>query len=232
MFRRKNRPYQPSRNKLDTAINAILDEAINVDAEKAPEHLRLVLLKENPMWKLPERRVARYLKRHLKARESPQAEEIDADLDEQTVFTTISTATATKDSVTIPGIAKNESIPENSTEETSPVVVSDSNDGIETEGTDDNTEEEADNNKAGEVEPDDTTTTKKEEDKDENIEEKEEVPVSSGDDVVSEIKVDAVAAVGQEETTAVPRDVSEIYVDDNDGESGKDCQCFGSCVIS
>jgi len=208
------------------AINEILDQAINVDAEEAPEHLRLHLLKENPMWKLPEKRVARYLKRHLKARESPQAEEIDADLDEQTVFTTLSTATATKESANIPGIAKNESIPENATEETTPVVVNDSNDDVGTEGTDDNTEEEADK-----VEPDDTTT-QKEEDKDENTQEKEQVPASCDDDDVSELKVDAAVAVDQEETTAVPRDVSEIYVDDNDGESDKNCECFGICVIS
>ncbi len=42
---------------------------------------------ENPQWKLPERRVARYLKRQLKARKDPLADEIEADMDEETVYT-------------------------------------------------------------------------------------------------------------------------------------------------
>ena len=70
-------------------------------------------MKENPNWKLPERRVARYLKRHLKARKSPKADEIEADMDEMTVYTTLSTATVSKDSGAIPSIANNNSIPEN-----------------------------------------------------------------------------------------------------------------------
>lgn len=227
MFKRKNKTFQPSRNKLDVAINAILDQAINVDSDKAPEHLRLVLLKENPDWKLPERRVARYLKRHLKARESPKAEEIDADLDEQTVYTTISTATASKDSVAIPSIAKNDSIPENPAGET-PEEVNNSNDDVETEGTEDNTDEEPDNSKADEFEPVDNH---KEEEKDENDEEQEQVPTSSDDLVNSEVKVDA--EVAEEETAVETRDVTEAYVDENDGESGKDIECFGfPCVIS
>ena len=72
------------------AISNILDQAINIDSKQAPKQLTLLLQKENPLWKLPERRVARYLKRHLKARKVPQADEIEADLDEMTVFTAFS----------------------------------------------------------------------------------------------------------------------------------------------
>lgn len=54
--------------------------------------MRSILIKENPLWKLPERRVARYLKRHLKARKNPTADDIDADEDEVTIFTTTSAA--------------------------------------------------------------------------------------------------------------------------------------------
>mmetsp|Transcript_9932 Transcript_9932/g.12509 ORF Transcript_9932/g.12509 Transcript_9932/m.12509 type:complete len:229 (+) Transcript_9932:183-869(+) len=228
MFRRKNKSFQPSRNKLDVAISAILEQAINIDSEKAPEHLRLVLLKENPDWKLPERRVARYLKRHLKARESPKAEEIDADLDEQTVYTTISTTTTSKDSVTVPSVAKNDSIPENSPEENPVEETDNSNDG-DTEGTEENTDEDPDN-KADNFEPVDT---KEKEGKDEN-DEIEEVPASSDDLVDSEVKVDVDAVVAaQDETTVEARDVTEAYVDDNDGAQGQDIECFGlACVIS
>mmetsp|Transcript_191 Transcript_191/g.260 ORF Transcript_191/g.260 Transcript_191/m.260 type:complete len:218 (+) Transcript_191:71-724(+) len=90
MFRRKDRPHQPSRAKLDLAINDVLDKAVNADSDKAPGQLRLLLIKEHPLWKLPEKRVARYLKRHLKARKDPVADDIDADMDEDTVYTTMS----------------------------------------------------------------------------------------------------------------------------------------------
>jgi len=230
MFRRKNQPFQPSRNKLDVAISSILDQAINVDSEKAPEHLRLVLLKENPNWKLPERRVARYLKRHLKARKSPKADEIDADLDEQTVYTTMSTATVSKDSSTIPPIANNDSIPEDGPEEKTEETNEGSND-VHTEGTDENTDEEADN-KSDEFEP---VGAEKEEQKDENDE--NQVPTSSDNIVDTEAVVNTEVTpketeveVEQIKSTEV---LDEVYVDDNDGGKSQDIECFGfPCVIS
>jgi hypothetical protein len=161
MFRRKNHPYQPSRQKLDLAISAILDQAINIDSEKAPQQLRIVLLKENPMWKLPQRRVARYLKRHLRARQSPDAENIEADMDEETVYTTLSTQSnhtlSKEEGKTEIPLPNNGSIPEddvnadaNTNENTNapregtgePIS---SNDGVNTEGTEDNTDDETDN---------------------------------------------------------------------------------------
>lgn len=77
--------------------------------------MRLLLIKENPLWKLPERRVARYLKRHLKARNRPEAAEIEADIDEETVYTTVSTMSTNTESnrqTTAPSIVLNNSIPE------------------------------------------------------------------------------------------------------------------------
>lgn len=64
-----------------------MDKAVNADSENAPKQLRAILLAENPMWKLPERRVNRYLKRHLKARSDPLADIIDVDMDDETVYT-------------------------------------------------------------------------------------------------------------------------------------------------
>lgn len=64
-----------------------MDKAINADSENAPKQLRAILLTENQQWKLPERRVARYLKRHLKSRKNPLADQIEADMDEETVYT-------------------------------------------------------------------------------------------------------------------------------------------------
>lgn len=126
--------------------------------------LRIVLLKEKPMWKLPQRRVARYLKRHLRARQSPDAENIEADMDEETVYTTLSTQsnhTLSKEGKTEIPLPNNGSIPEddvnadantneNSYENTDapregagePIS---SNDGVNTEGTEDNTDDETDN---------------------------------------------------------------------------------------
>ena len=90
---------------------------MNIEAEKASEHLRTLLIKENPLWKLPDRRIARYLKRHLKARKSPLADDIEADMDESTVFTTMSTQTSTRDMENIPSILNDQSIPEDEVEE-------------------------------------------------------------------------------------------------------------------
>jgi len=64
-----------------------LDKAVNADSENASKQLRTILLLQNPQWKLPERRVARYLKRHLKARNNPVGDQIEVDMDEETVFT-------------------------------------------------------------------------------------------------------------------------------------------------
>jgi hypothetical protein len=113
--RNKNKPHQPSRSKLDAAISNILDQAVNVDSDKAPEQLRLLLIKENPLWKLPERRVARYLKRHLKARNRPEAADIEANEDEETVYTTasaVSTNTDLNRPSTAASLALTNSIPE------------------------------------------------------------------------------------------------------------------------
>ena len=44
--------------------------------------MRLILTEQNPDWKLPERRVAKYLKRILKSRKDPSADNIDANVDE------------------------------------------------------------------------------------------------------------------------------------------------------
>ncbi len=48
---------------------------------------------EHPEWKLPQRRVAKYLKRQLKDRKDPKFEEIDADLDEASIYSSTSTST-------------------------------------------------------------------------------------------------------------------------------------------
>jgi len=44
--------------------------------------MRLILTEQNPNWKLPERRVAKYLKRILKSRKDPRADSIDANDDD------------------------------------------------------------------------------------------------------------------------------------------------------
>ena len=70
-----------------------MDQRVDFDSKEAPQKLRLMLLEENPKWKVPERKVARYLKKQLKARNNPKAEEIDADIDEETTYTNISKQT-------------------------------------------------------------------------------------------------------------------------------------------
>ena len=82
-----------------------MDQGVDFDSKKAPGQLRLRLLEENPKWKLPERRVARYLKKHLKARKNPRAEEIDADIDEETAYSTLSKqTTSTNYSAIVPSL--------------------------------------------------------------------------------------------------------------------------------
>jgi hypothetical protein len=231
MFRRKNQPYQPSRHKLDLAISAILDQAINVDSDKAPQQLRLVLLKENPMWKLPERRVARYLKRHLKARQSPKADEIDADMDEQTVYTTVSTNTITKDSTPPPAIVNNTSIPENTVPEGNLNGIPNETDDDGDAGGAVSKADEGVENKAG-----DTI-------KDEGVDENEEKTDKVGDEpTLDSIKDDVVAVDSKsrtmdgtpdEDTGKSQEDEKEIYADDNVGVQDEGIVCFGQvCVIS
>lgn len=77
-----------------------MDQGVDFDAKDSPRQLRLALMKENPKWKLPERRVARYLKKQLKARDNPKAEEIDVDIEEETVYTNISKSTKSTTSKT------------------------------------------------------------------------------------------------------------------------------------
>lgn len=232
MFRRKNQPFQPSRSKLDVAISAILDEAINVDSEKAPEHLRLVLLKENPNWKLPERRVARYLKRHLKARKNPKADEIEADMDEMTVYTTLSTATVSKDSGAIPSIANNNSIPENGPDEKTDETDEVKND-VDTEGTADNNDEEA-ANKPDAVQPVDADEEEQEQQDENNQDQVSTSPEDVVDiEVIVETKDVSEEAAREAEEIKTPESLDEVYVDDNDGGKDQDRECFGgSCVIS
>lgn len=64
-------------------------KAINVDSKNAPKQLYLILSTEHPEWKLTERRVAKYLKRLLQSRHDPSHQEIDADLDEVSVYSEV-----------------------------------------------------------------------------------------------------------------------------------------------
>jgi hypothetical protein len=70
-----------------------LYQAINADSANAPKQLHLILTTEHPEWKLPERRVAKYLKRQLKERNNMNYKQIDADLDEVSLYSTVSTST-------------------------------------------------------------------------------------------------------------------------------------------
>mmetsp|Transcript_19290 Transcript_19290/g.28119 ORF Transcript_19290/g.28119 Transcript_19290/m.28119 type:complete len:183 (+) Transcript_19290:64-612(+) len=98
--KKKIRRHQPSRPKLEAAISEILDKAINAESANAPKQLHLILTTEHPEWKLPERRVAKYLKRKLKDKNDPKFNDIDADLDEASIYSSTSTSTwRTKESV-------------------------------------------------------------------------------------------------------------------------------------
>lgn len=99
--KKKIRRHQPSRTKLDLAISRILDKAINADSANAPKQLQLILTTEHADWKLPERRVAKYLKRQLKERNDPKYTLIDADLEAASIYSNTSTSTwRTKESTT------------------------------------------------------------------------------------------------------------------------------------
>lgn len=107
---RKPRRHQPSRQTLDESINAILDKAVNADSKNAPKQLHLILTSEHPEWKLPERRVAKYLKRQLKERNNPMYNDIDADLDEASIYSSTSSSTwRTKDGAEIVNAASTDS---------------------------------------------------------------------------------------------------------------------------
>jgi hypothetical protein len=71
---------------LEKVMSDILDKSINVDSKNAPKQLHLILISDHPEWKLPERRVAKYLKRLLKSRNDHRHEDIDADLDEASIY--------------------------------------------------------------------------------------------------------------------------------------------------
>lgn len=188
-----------------------------MDSEKAPGQLRLVLMNEHPLWKLPERRVARYLKRHLKARKNPQADEIEADLDEQTVFTTISaTPSASKDTdnSASPMMINDMSIPEDEEHEAaeSPQEVS-----VEEPLVDEAVEDDTN------VKEDETVGEKKEE-----IEENEEQDVKAEES--TSVAGEEVVTAEQYQKRAV--DDAEVYAKDTESVDAG-LMCFGQqCVIS
>ena len=80
----------PSKKDLNDAIAEILAKAVNADSQNAPKQMHIILSAEKPYWKLNEKRVAKYMKRQLKAMNDPKADEIDADIDEESVYSTAS----------------------------------------------------------------------------------------------------------------------------------------------
>lgn len=76
-----------------TRIQPSSIQAVNADSSNAPKQLHLILTTEHPEWKLPERRVAKYLKRQLKERNDEKYKDIDADLDEISLYTETSSST-------------------------------------------------------------------------------------------------------------------------------------------
>ena len=178
-----------------------------MDSKNAPAQLRAILLKENPLWKLPERRVARYLKRHLKARKNPTADEIEADEDEATIYTTTS------------AMVKETAMPETLTNE----------EVTEKKVVNEDAEETKDNSKV-EEEPQDKPV----EEEEKEIEPITET-TSLMDKVINEEDEDAIeekvvaAEPENGETAQVQKDA---YADDNDKTSDGPA-CFGDgCVIS
>lgn len=169
--------------------------------------MRAILLKENPLWKLPERRVARYLKRHLKARKSPTAAEIEADEDEVTIFT--ATSASVKDSVR--DVAKEEET--NATEKN----------GDDSE----KKEEIADEPQAKVNEEEKENAPESESLMGKTIKEEEEEVNEGGDKKVEETETDKTSQ------PVVEKGI-EAYVDDNDKSKSSDgIACFGQeCIIS
>lgn len=231
IFRKKNRPHQPSRQKLDIAISTILDQAVNVDSKKAPAQLRVVLLKENPLWKIPERRVARYLKRHLKARQNPGAEDIVADMDEQTVYTTMSTNTITSSTKEIASspTSTDTTIPEDDhLEEKEEAVNDDNNEDV----VDKVVDEKVDNDSQKGVESTDAELETLKEKVNPNEDEVEDVDAVEVEQTENSKTVPLEEDIVEENMTEAKREIEEVYNDDNIGE--KDGMiCFGTlCVIS
>jgi len=91
MTSKKIKRTTPTGDELSTAISNVLDQAVNAESPNAPKQMHLILAKENPYWKLPQRRVAKYMKRILKSRKDPNANNIVADVDEMSVLTLTST---------------------------------------------------------------------------------------------------------------------------------------------
>lgn len=80
----------PSKQALNDAIAEILAKAVNADSSNAPKQMHIILTAEKPYWKLTEKRVAKYMKRQLLAMNDPKADEIDADVDEESVYSSAS----------------------------------------------------------------------------------------------------------------------------------------------
>ncbi len=187
-----------------------------MDSQNAPAQLRAILLQQNPLWKLPERRVARYLKRHLKARKDPTANEIEADEDEATVYTT--TSSMLKESVKPEALTKEE-VPEES-------IIKE-----EVDGSDENGKKE-----------DSANVTEDKVAEEEKVEETPTETVALMDDAINEDDEEGENQVVDKEEDAAtekkPSDkdgevvVKDAYVDDND-KSSDGIACFGEgCIIS
>jgi len=78
----KEKRETPTGDEVCAAICNVLDKAVNAESPNAPKQMRLILTEQNPNWKLPERRVAKYLKRILNSRKDPNADGIYLNDDE------------------------------------------------------------------------------------------------------------------------------------------------------
>lgn len=218
------------------------------------------------MWKLPQRRVARYLKRHLRARQSPDAEDIEADMDEETVYTTLSTQSnhtfSKEEHKTEMPLPNNGSIPEddanadaNTNENTNenstdapregaggPITI---DDGVNTEGTEDNTDDETENKVDEQQSAQKDTITKDGEESNTNAN-VDDADADAGDQLVVQHTITDNDVMDIEITTntrTLPieeinqdkeeglSNVKDAYADDNDVAKAEDI-CNMSCVIS
>jgi len=245
MFRRKNKPHQPSRGKLNHAISSILDQTMKEDSKASPEDVRLVLLKENPLWKLPEKRVARYLKKHLKARgHQARAEEIEADMDEETAYTVIaSTGEASKEHlVSTPVPLSILCIPEDGhdddpqDEETFDKVIDEKNDKPQ----DVNSRKSFGSDKDKEADEIDfvcdintTIDTLDGEQKDDINEQYVVIQrILSSEDLQDKESIEKETAKEEEEDNNILNDTNQFYVDRDDGSDDQNCFGLLTCVIS
>lgn len=72
--------YVPNQDELSDAISAVLKESSHVKEPPSAKDVQKVLCKENPTWKIPERRVAKFLKKqHKEHTDQPQSSEHDVD---------------------------------------------------------------------------------------------------------------------------------------------------------